>query len=963
MAVMITTPHSPHAGKCTVRLSNLSTNTSAKFLFASGLTRSDTLELELEDIQMNGVTGSSREYKLKGLDQNDGLLTLVALSKVSLRGSSKERCYFDMLLGPVILTRSTDLFLTGEMLFANLYASNGASGAAIFLETTSGLWLQEPLAAEFCNNSAVSGGAIASTQLVSNFCIIQLLTLQFYTEANISQVDIGLNFTGNRAHVAGNSVYLQHMFNCSTRLSPHIRVSRPQLVYDSIFHFQDTVEDGLLEMSSNPTEICFCTGQEEDWGSGGSRPELDCAQDKLNVPVISTYPGRHFNVTVMSVDEIYQPVYTSMYNRLLPRSGYNSYYSDPDYPLELGRGQEIVKLKTYGYNCTQLRFNIMATTDNVSESLQTILTMYPYGEVNCLAQPVVVHECPPGFALRGGECRCSSLLADHGFRCDIDSLNVSRPDRGSWVGVVATWEEDWNETAATSWAGEDWNGGGNRSSEFVMGISNNCPFIYCSEVGEVNAEDYSALCLGGRTGILCGQCPENTSMTIGHPESCHRCSNLWLLTLPLYALVGVALVVLLFLLRLTVATGTVNGLIFYANIFNFNLLHFTSDRSTIWLSVFLSFLNLRLGFPVCFSEGLTTLGSTYLGFVVPVYLWLIVLVLILLSRRFSLISRLTSRSAIPVLATIVHLSFFKLLSLSMSGLSLVTLKLQAGHHGSVTHQLVWYYDGSVRYLEGAHAGLFLLSLASFLLFIVPYTVFLTGIKFFSRFSFTNRVRPFVDAFCAPFKDRWRFWFGLRLLVLIVLYIGFAGLRNHPDVLSLFKTIVLTLYTLFQVAVMPYRSVFVNALDIFFLVDSVLLNIVALYNGGDSHVMRIASNIFMVPIFLAFCVIIAYHIHLVLGKERLGSFARLCWGRVRRRLGGGGEKGLIDSDSQDHHEDSRSTGGSGSKGGNSERSSLNTPHATYSALVVNNSHSVHHYNPGELREPLLDEDSDSDKPKV
>jgi hypothetical protein len=30
------------------------------------------------------------------------------------------------------------------------------------------------------------------------------------------------------------------------------------------------------------------------------------------------------------------------------------------------------------------------------------------------------------------------------------------------------------------------------------------------------------------------------------------------------------------------------------------------------------------------------------------------------------------------------------------------------------------------------------------------------------FNIINKFKPFIDAYGGPFKDKWRFWFGLRL---------------------------------------------------------------------------------------------------------------------------------------------------------------------------------------------------------
>ena len=63
---------------------------------------------------------------------------------------------------------------------------------------------------------------------------------------------------------------------------------------------------------------------------------------------------------------------------------------------------------------------------------------------------------------------------------------------------------------------------------------------------------------------------------------------------------GVALVFVLLICKLTVATGTLSGLVFYANIVGVNRTIFLPVESTDALSVFIAWLNLDFGIETCF---------------------------------------------------------------------------------------------------------------------------------------------------------------------------------------------------------------------------------------------------------------------------------------------------------------------------------------------------------------------------
>ena len=72
------------------------------------------------------------------------------------------------------------------------------------------------------------------------------------------------------------------------------------------------------------------------------------------------------------------------------------------------------------------------------------------------------------------------------------------------------------------------------------------------------------------------------------------------------------LVALILLLNLTVAAGTLNGIIFYVNIVNANIQTFLLSSRPSFFSVFISWLNLDIGLDTCFFEGMDSYLKTWL---------------------------------------------------------------------------------------------------------------------------------------------------------------------------------------------------------------------------------------------------------------------------------------------------------------------------------------------------------------
>ena len=77
-----------------------------------------------------------------------------------------------------------------------------------------------------------------------------------------------------------------------------------------------------------------------------------------------------------------------------------------------------------------------------------------------------------------------------------------------------------------------------------------------------------------------------------------------------FALAGVVLVAVLLLLNLSVAVGTVNGLIFYANVVQVNRSIFFPLGKTNILTVFIAWLNLDLGIETCIYDGMDAYAFT-----------------------------------------------------------------------------------------------------------------------------------------------------------------------------------------------------------------------------------------------------------------------------------------------------------------------------------------------------------------
>lgn len=150
-------------------------------------------------------------------------------------------------------------------------------------------------------------------------------------------------------------------------------------------------------------------------------------------------------------------------------------------------------------------------------------------------------------------------------------------------------------------------------------------------------------CTFNRSGVLCGGCYGNLSIALG-TSKCLHCSNDYSSLLILFVVAGFVLVSFIKIMDMTVAKGTVNGLILYTNIVWVNNSIFFPHTEKVHpalqvLHVFIAWLNLDFGIETCFIKGLNGYWKTWLQFVFPLYIWGIVGVVIITAHYFTTVGQ------------------------------------------------------------------------------------------------------------------------------------------------------------------------------------------------------------------------------------------------------------------------------------------------------------------------------------
>ena len=245
---------------------------------------------------------------------------------------------------------------------------------------------------------------------------------------------------------------------------------------------------------------------------------------------------------------------------------------------------------------------------------------------------------------------------------------------------------------------------------------------------------------------------------------------------------------------------------------------------------------------MCFFDGLTTYVKTWLQFVFPLYILTLVGVMIIASNYSTRVTRLFGMNAVSVLATLILLSYTKILRILITAFSFTTLTGSQDYHS-----VVWLADGNIKFFEPKHAILFLVALLVFLLLGVPYTVTLIAAPWIQRSKFKwvsslyNKFKPLFDAYMGPYKDRHRYWTGMLLLARVILIVLFSSIANTNTVAGPQLNLLLLSLTSFGLtsltaAFKPYRNRLLNALEIFH------LTILFIFSSSNLYVSNIGTGI-------------------------------------------------------------------------------------------------------------------------
>ena len=637
-----------------------------------------------------------------------------------------------------------------------------------------------------------------------------------------SGIDVQLVFKNNSADVAGSVLYGGAIDHC--KLTHGLDSYSSGEVFDMIVHNNDTYYNTTSNISSDPIQICPCENNLPN-----------CIKHQVSHTV---YPGETFQVSVVAVGQRNVTAPSEVINDINNRAN-------------LGHLPDFQYLQKTNITCTKLNYTVFSLSQFVSMRLYAAHSpCSSLIDYRLIISVKLNQTCPPGFNISKSKqsCVCDPKLQKYTNSCTITNA----------LGQIT------RDSSQQFWVGYD-----NQPHGLILHPQ--CPFDYCvndTVVFPLNNTDKQ--CAYNRSGHLCGACKKGYSLVLG-TSHCKMCTQSHLVLLIPFAVMGVALVFLLLVCKLTVATGMLNGLVFYANIVGVNRTIFLPVETTDVFSLFIAWLNFDFGIETCFYDGMDAYSKTWLQFVFPVYIWVLVGLVILVSHFSQRFTKLLGNNPVSVLATLILLSYTKILRTLITVFYITFLEYPA------YNRMVWLYDANIDYLSKEHTPLFVVAVFIFVFLFLPYTLlllfgqWLQAISHLRLFSWVNsaRLKAFMDSYHAPYKAKHRYWPGLLFMFRFVLLLVFAFNLEEDHSINMLAVLVVTVFLVAAAWLNGgvYRNWCLDTLECSFALNMIIL-VGATFYVNHSHRNQLVVGYTSASIaFATFICILAFQLANVTGITR------------------------------------------------------------------------------------------------
>ena len=391
---------------------------------------------------------------------------------------------------------------------------------------------------------------------------------------------------------------------------------------------------------------------------------------------------------------------------------------------------------------------------------------------------------------------------------------------------------------------------------------------------------------------ISSDCKPGLSLSLG-TSRCIECPKNWYFNL--FGLIiaaffaGILLIILILVLNLTVAVGTLNGILFYANIVASNMdAYFPLSSTPNFASIFISWLNLDIGFDICFFKEMTIDAKAMLQLAFPAYVISLVVIIIVISEYSSKFARIIGKGdPIAVLATMILISYANLLKAVIKAASLLYLKPAYGSLNFNPANFIDYrkeYYNS--YFDYTDIGYTLIAISSLILLIGSlYTALVFFWQWLIQYQHNTifkwvryqKLQHFMEPYLAPYSVKYRYWTGLLLIVRLILFsVSAINLTIDPRVDFVSTIFVIGCLILFRVVVVKklYKNMLLDVMETTIYFNLVFFAAFTWYSldfGGNQVAVAYISVMIIFALFLA---IIVFHILRFSGLYKLSFVQQL-----------------------------------------------------------------------------------------
>ena len=380
--------------------------------------------------------------------------------------------------------------------------------------------------------------------------------------------------------------------------------------------------------------------------------------------------------------------------------------------------------------------------------------------------------------------------------------------------------------------------------------------------------------------FVSSNCQQGLALSLGS-NCCVQCSENWrrdLIGIVIAAIIaGILLVIIMLALNMTVAVGTLNGIFFYANIVAANAdTYFSLFKSPDFVTVFISWLNLDIGFDICFSRSAFTeevhVFKALIRLAFPAYVILLVVIVIVASEYSSKFAKIIGKgNPVAVLATMILLSCAKLLNAIILSFSLLYWQPGYGSHNVDVTILGNVFEEANNTTGFKTLSYFLLMIIILLLLLcVVYITLVFSWQWLLRYQDRaifnwvkyQKLRHFLEPYHTPYNGKYRYWTGLLLFVRAFVYIIAVlnfSLDPRVELMSVILIVGGVIVLKGVIAKEVYKNWLIDIMEVAIYFNLVTFSALTWYNldfGGNQVAVAYTS---VMNTFILLLVVIVFHV--------------------------------------------------------------------------------------------------------